>query len=75
MTGFTFPLFMSSYMVVRSSLFGLARNVTAFWRMNRDNTSAAIKRDKRPIIPRPLKSPTMTHIPSAFNARLHSDNE
>jgi len=38
MTGVTFPVAMSSRMMARSCLFGLARNVTSFWLTNRDHT-------------------------------------
>ena len=61
--------------MVRSCLFGLARNVTSFWLTNHDNTSATIKRAKRPIIPRPVRSPTMTNIPLGFKTRTEADNE
>ena len=62
-------------MMVRSPLFGLARNVTSFWLTNHDNTSAVIKRAKTPEIPRPLRSPTMMYIPLGFNTPVHADNE
>src|SRR5215469_14934778 len=75
MTGPTFPSFMSSCMMLRSSLFGFAKNVISFCFTNHDNTNAVSKRVNRPIIPRPLRSPTMTHIPLGFGTRLHADNE
>jgi len=75
MTGLTFPAAMSSHMIVKSSFFGLAKKVTNFWPANRVKTSAVIKRAKMPTIARPVRSPTMTHVPLGFKTRLQADNE
>ena len=56
-------------------VFGLARIVTSFWLTNLDHTSAVIKRARRLIIPRPLRSPTMISLPWGCKTRLHADNE
>ena len=75
MTGVTFPDAMRSRMMVRSSLFGLARTMTSFWLTNHDNTGAAIALTKGRIIHRPVGPPTATYIPVGFKTRLHADNE
>ena len=75
MTGVTFPVAMSSRMMVRSSLFGLARTMTSFWLTNRDSTGAVIALAKGPIIHRPLGPPTAVYIPLGFKTRLNANNE
>ncbi len=75
MTGLTFPVFMSSCMMVRSSLLRLIRTTTIFWLANRDNTAAEIALAKGPIIHGPLGPPTPMYIPLEFRTRLHADDE
>src|SRR5438094_7462208 len=72
MTGVTFPVAMSSRMMVRSCLFSFATNVTNFWLTDRDKTgavSARVRKSQSPF------APATTHTPLGFKARLCADNE
>jgi hypothetical protein len=60
---------------LKSSLFDLARKGTSFWLTNHDNTSAPIKRARRPINRASFGAPTMINIPLGISTRLHADNE